>query len=174
MGHPAGGVGLRNRLARGTIGGGSFSFEALLNRKDSPIAEALAEYGALLTTGGVEERARLVVRVERPDHPMQGRDAGDVRHRSIDVLADGANSEIKLASLTKFEDLYAGSTTNENRFSSLTAKNERWGFRGLAVLVWGASATCPAWPTLICRSRLTLSPLGGGHGLACSGNADCL
>ncbi|HZH32556.1 MAG TPA: hypothetical protein VEY11_17460 [Pyrinomonadaceae bacterium] len=35
------------------------AFEALLNRKDSPIAEALAEYGALLTESGVEERARL-------------------------------------------------------------------------------------------------------------------
>jgi hypothetical protein len=35
------------------------AFEALLNRKDSPIAEALAEYGALLTTGGIDERARL-------------------------------------------------------------------------------------------------------------------
>lgn len=35
------------------------AFEALLNRKDSPIAEALAEYGALLTASGVEERARL-------------------------------------------------------------------------------------------------------------------
>ena len=35
------------------------AFEALLNRKDSPIAEALAEYGALLTVSGVEERARL-------------------------------------------------------------------------------------------------------------------
>lgn len=35
------------------------AFEALLNRKDSPIAEALAEYGALLTAGGVEARAGL-------------------------------------------------------------------------------------------------------------------
>ena len=35
------------------------AFEALLNRKDSPIAEALAEFGALLTVEGVEERARL-------------------------------------------------------------------------------------------------------------------
>lgn len=35
------------------------AFEALLNRKDSPIAEALAEYGALLTADGVEERARV-------------------------------------------------------------------------------------------------------------------
>jgi hypothetical protein len=35
------------------------AFEALLNRKDSPIAEALAEYGALLTADGIEERARL-------------------------------------------------------------------------------------------------------------------
>jgi Apea-like HEPN len=35
------------------------AFEALLNRKDSPIAEALAEYGALLTADGVEERSLL-------------------------------------------------------------------------------------------------------------------
>jgi hypothetical protein len=35
------------------------AFEALLNRKDSPIAEALAEYGALLTASGVDDRARL-------------------------------------------------------------------------------------------------------------------
>jgi hypothetical protein len=35
------------------------AFEALLNRKDSPIAEALAEYGALLTADGVNERAGL-------------------------------------------------------------------------------------------------------------------
>jgi hypothetical protein len=35
------------------------AFEVMLNRKDAPIAEALAEYGALLTVSGVEERLRL-------------------------------------------------------------------------------------------------------------------
>ena len=35
------------------------AFEALLNRKDAPIAEALAEYGALLNGSTVDERARL-------------------------------------------------------------------------------------------------------------------
>ena len=35
------------------------AFEVLLNRKDAPIAESLADYGALFNATGVEDRARL-------------------------------------------------------------------------------------------------------------------
>ena len=49
--------------------------------------------------------------------------SGDSRYRSIDLLADGSGSQIDLASLTTFNDVYAGSTTSENLFSSLTARN---------------------------------------------------
>jgi hypothetical protein len=48
---------------------------------------------------------------------------GDFNYRSVDVLADGTGSSIDLSGLISFQDGYAGSTTNGNLFSTLTARN---------------------------------------------------
>ncbi len=50
-------------------------------------------------------------------------DAGTSVFATIDVTADGTGSTIDLSALASFIDNYAGSTTAENRFSTLTASN---------------------------------------------------
>ncbi len=104
---------------------------------------------------------------------------GDLRYRTIDITADGAGSNIDLSALTTFSDSYAGSTTGENRYSSLTAKNAGVIDAGMLATLTGVnvtldgSGTLPAGQiTTLANSQLTLSGAGANYVFTSLANLD--
>ncbi len=106
-------------------------------------------------------------------------DTGDERYRAIDVTADGAGSTIDLSALASFTDSYAGSTSAEYRFSTLTAKNSGVIDAGVLATLVGVNVTLDGTGTLpvgqiatLDNSQLTLSGDGASYAFSSLVNLD--
>ncbi len=106
-------------------------------------------------------------------------DSGDERYREIDVTADGAGSTIDLSALASFTDSYAGSTSAENRLSTLTAKNSGVIDAGVLTTLVGVNVTLDGTGTLpvgqfatLNNGQLTLSGDGASYAFTSLVNLD--